>query len=75
MIDRSSFGDMTAIVYRLRRANGRTERHVKSGRGLTASPLLQLLRFQPGFGGHELTSGIDAREQDGSQQHRRRDQP
>jgi hypothetical protein len=27
---------------------------------------LQLLRFQPGFGGHELTSGIDAREQDGS---------
>ena len=29
MIDRSSFGDMTAIVYRLRRANGRTDRQVK----------------------------------------------
>ena len=34
-----------------------------------------LLRFQLGFGGHELASGIDAREQEGPQQHRRRDQP
>jgi hypothetical protein len=36
---------------------------------------LHLLRIQPRSGGHELTSGIDAREQEGSQQHRRRDQP